>query len=304
MRWIRVAFAACVLLALSLAGCAILRPGGEGDTEPFSIVILPDTQYYSQKFPETYLAQTKWIKSKAKRLNIRFVIHVGDIVENPGVEGEWKAADRAHRVLDGKVPYSVLPGNHDGAPDSLGLYNKYFGPSRFAEEPWYGGSITPTSNGANYCRFTAGGVNMMVLSLPYAPSKGELAWAADVAAKYPDDQVILATHAYRNPRGHTPQGRLIWEELVRKTPNIFMVICGHVPAVAHGIRKNDSGAGVHEILSDYQRLPNGGSGWLQVMRFDPAAATIRVEAYSPLLDEYKTEEPHTYELVWEMLGKE
>jgi len=278
-------------------GILVPPAGAEEPPEPFTIVLLPDTQFYSQKFPETYLAQTRWIKETATELNTKFAIHLGDIVETPQSEAEWQVADRAHKELDGHVPYSMLPGNHDGAPGNLALYNRYFGPARFVDQPWYGESVSPTNNAVNYCRFAAGGRQWMVLSLTYDPTAAELAWAREVAAAHPDDDIILATHVYLirgDKKG--PRGRLIWDKLVRMSPNIRIAVGGHVPAVAHGISVNDSGGEVLEILSDYQGLPNGGNGWLQTMRFDPVDGTVHVEAYSPLLDEHNKAPQHSYTL--------
>jgi hypothetical protein len=126
-----------------------------------------------------------------------------------------------------------------------------------------------------------------------------------VAAAYPDDDIILATHAYLLGNGQRgPRGRLIWDQLVRTSPNIRMVVAGHIAGVAHGTAVNDSGGEVHEILCDYQGLPNGGNGWLQTMRFDPVAGKIHVEAYSPLLDEYNKQPEHTYTLDLKVLKPE
>ena len=91
-----------------LAGFSFGQP-----PEPFTIVLLPDTQYYSDKYPDTFLAQTAWIKDHAKERNIKFVIHLGDIVDDGTNERQWKVADEAYRALDGAVPYSCRPGNHD-----------------------------------------------------------------------------------------------------------------------------------------------------------------------------------------------
>ncbi len=284
-------------MVLVVTSCMMVPRGNTRIDKPFTIVLLPDTQLYSQNFPDTYLAQTRWIKETATELNTEFVIHLGDLVQTPKSATEWQVADRAHKVLDGHVPYSVLPGNHDGAPGALALYNQTFGPARFADQPWYGGSISPTNNAANYCRFSAGGRQWMVLSLTYDPTEAELSWARKVAADHPKETIILATHAYlirSNKKG--PRGRLIWDKLVRMSPNIRIVVGGHVPAVAHGVSVNDSGGEVLEILCDYQRLPNGGNGWLQTMRFDPTAGTIHVEAYSPLLKQYNKEPGHSYSL--------
>ncbi len=295
LRWSR--FLPLLLVAAIAIPAAAKAPTAKAPAakEPaeFTIVLIPDTQNYSEKFPDTYLAQTKWIKDVAVKRNIKFAIHLGDIVQVPTKEVEWKVADRAHKVLDGHVPYSVLPGNHDGANKPV-LYNKYFGPARFKGKPWYGGGISPTNNAANYCRFAASGVPLMVLSLPYRPSAADLAWANKIVAARPTDRVIVATHEYRNRKGRTATGNRIWEKLVRKNANIFMVVCGHIATIAHGVSVNDAGGNVHEILCDYQSHPNGGDGWLQTMRFNPAVGKIHVEAYSPLLDKHNKAPAHTY----------
>lgn len=293
-----------LLATISLSGAA----------EPFSVVVLPDTQNYAEKFPDTYLGQTKWIGENAEKENIKFVLHLGDIVQNHNTsEAEWQVADRAHRQLDGIVPYSVVPGNHDlGMVEKqlnrdTSLYNKYFGPKRFADQPWYGGHLGET-NDNNYCYFDAGGMQFMVLSLEYSPRDETLAWAAEVAARHPRHRVILITHCYMRPKGRDRQtggafgnsGDGVWEKLVRRAPNIFLVVSGHVLGVGRQVSVNEAGLPVHETLVDYQGLPNGGDGWLRIMRFIPSEDKIEVRAYSPLLDETMEDQEHTFSLDYSM----
>ena len=251
----------------------------------FAVVLLPDTQNYSEKFPETYVAQTRWIARHAAAENIRFVIHLGDIVQVAGERPQWENANRAQSILDGLVPYSMLPGNHDGSPGATKLYNEYFPPERFACRPWYGGHMGKT-NDANYCFFYAGGMAMMVISLGNDPSNEMLAWAGAIADLHPDHRVIVATHMYMGAKQRNEVGERIWQQLVRRHANIFMVVCGHVGAAAYRTSVNDAGGTVHEILCDYQNKPNGGNGWLEVLRFAPGENKIRFDAYSPLLDQH------------------
>ena len=295
------------ILAITLLSCTIAV--AEQPAESFSVVLLPDTQFYSEKSPDTYVAQTEWIKRRVEADNTKFVVHLGDLVQTATVEQEWINCDKAHRVLDGVVPYSVLPGNHDiatghdAAPGATELYNKYFPPSRFEDRPWYGGHHGET-NDANYCRFDAGGMKFLVVSLAYDPSDEMLQWAGQVVAEHPEHRVIVATHMYMNPKGRLKPAERIWTELVSKHANIFMVLCGHIGATAHRTSRNNAGRIVHEILCDYQNKPNGGNGWLQTMRFVPAENTILVKAYSPLLDKGNDGLQHTYPLEYDMSGRE
>ncbi len=305
--------AVCILVG-AVGGCA---PGAERTAE-FTVVLLPDTQYYSDEFPETYLTQTRWIKRQAKVDNIRFVIHLGDIVQNSGVERQWKVADAAHRILDGAVPYSMVPGNHDmdvkngQRVRNTRLYNKYFPPSRFEKYPWYGGHKDET-NTNNYCFFEGGGMKFMVLSLEFAPADETLKWADKIVRAHPDRQVIVATHYHLRGKGRSKDpgpygldgsvGEKLWSKFLHKHANIFMAVCGHVAAVHHQTAVNDAGGKVHEILCDYQNKEKGaggGNGWLQRLRFVPTENRIYVEAYSPLLDKYNKDPKHTYTLEYDM----
>ena len=48
----------------------------------FSIIILPDTQYYSSRYPDIFYQQMEWIVENKGLLNIQYVVHVGDITDN------------------------------------------------------------------------------------------------------------------------------------------------------------------------------------------------------------------------------
>jgi len=297
------------LILMAVGGC--IRP------ESFTVVLLPDTQNYSEKYPEIYMAQTEWIKSSAKRDNTKFVIHLGDIVNRAGDETQWQVADRAHRILDGVVPYSVVPGNHDmdhqdgQLTRETTLYNKYFPPSRFERYRWYGGHMGRT-NANNYGFFEGGGTRFMVVSLEFAPSDQAIEWAHGVIDAHKDRQVILATHSYltrtgRSTGGHgglnANSGENLWNKLVRKHENVFMVVCGHISGTRWQTSTNDAGRTVHEIMFDYQNLAHGGDGWLVPLRFMPADKVIRVQPYSPVLKQYNTDPEHMFMLDYDVTSR-
>jgi hypothetical protein len=286
------------------------------DTKPadesFSVVLLPDTQNYSEKYPDTYIAQALWIRQQAKEDNIKFAIHLGDIVQTSTKKPEWENADRAMRLLDGVVPYSVAPGNHDMVVKSRDstLYNEYYSPKRFAGRPWYGGHMDET-NDNNYCFFEASGMKFMILNLEFAPRDETLEWAAGVTKRFPDHRVIVATHCYMRPDQRDTgcatsyniagnSGEQIWQKLIRKQPNIFLVVSGHVLGVGLQTSVNDAGGKVLEMLTDYQGLPNGGDGWLRSLKFVPAENKIHVRTYSPVLKQDNMDVKETFSLDYEM----
>lgn len=290
-------FLCLVTLAMVIAAPQVQARPPQGD---FAVVLLPDTQFYSESFPQTYLGQTAWIRSYASAGKVKFVIHLGDIVQHFDAEAEWRNAHRAHCLLDGVVPYSVLPGNHDMDENlDAPLYHEYFPPARFQHHAWYGGGMDGT-NANNYCLFRACGMPFMVLSLAFKPSDEALQWAGEVIRSHPDHRVIVATHTYMTPNGRNGPGERIWNQLIRRHENVFLVLSGHVLGVAHQTSVNDAGRQVHEILCDYQGLPHGGDGWLQILYFRPREHRIEVVAYSPLLGRFNEEPEHTYALPYDM----
>jgi hypothetical protein len=305
--WVTILFVALVLLSRTSAA-QDAKPADRN--EVFTVVLLPDTQFYSEKYPETYVAQTMWIRERAKADNTKFVVCLGDIVQNAHVEKEWFNAYEASHILDGVVPYTSVPGNHDQVSKNdvltrdTTLYNKFFGVKRYEKEPWYRGHMGD-ANDNNYCTFQAAGRDFLILSVEFAPRDEVLTWAAEVCQKHPQHNIILATHSYLNLKGRTTgqakvadsttnSGQQMWDKLVTKQPNIFMVACGHVGGVNLLLSKNDAGGQVIEILTDYQNLAKGGEGWLRTMKFVPTENKIYVEAYSPLLKKQNLDPKHTH----------
>ena len=302
---------AAIAFVFAIPNSALAQDDALAETS-FTVVLLPDTQFYSEKHPNTYISQTLWVRERRKADNIKFAIHLGDIVQTSTKQPEWENANEAMRMLDGVVPYSMVPGNHDMVVkdrDST-LYNQYFSPARFQGQKWYGGHMGE-SNDNNYCFFEACGMQFMVLSLEFAPRDETLEWAAAVIRRHPDHRVIIATHCYMRPDGRDTDcatsykidgnsGDQVWHKLIRKQPNIFLVVSGHVLGVGLQTSLNDAGGKVVEMLTDYQGLPNGGDGWLRSLRFVPDENKIHVKTYSPLLDEENKNPEESFSIDYDM----
>ena len=116
-------------------------------------------------------------------------------------------------------------------------------------------------------------------------------WAGDVLTAYSDRRAIVVSHSILNyPAGDptntpfTTWGSTIYEAL-KVYPNLFLMLCGHNHA--EGMRTDVyNGNTVYTLLADYQDLPNGGNGYLRILRFSPDNDTIMVQTYSPTLDSY------------------
>lgn len=286
---------------LPLIAIVLFISGGSASAqEPFSIVLLPDTQNYAEKASyDVYAHQTQWIANNRSARNIQFVVHLGDVTQHD-VAAQWQVADAAHDILDAAgVPFSITAGNHDIYPSNAvyareSLLGQYFGPQRFSGKPWYGESFDST-NENNYMFFNAGGMQFMVISLEFVPRKDVVSWANELIRQHPNHRVIIATHCYQDytgdyttgwADGYDIEGREgvdLWEELIQRHSNIFLAVSGHIQGVAYRRRTGLNGNVVHEILSDFQSEPvlgNGtalGNGWLRVLTFKPEQDEIDIE---------------------------
>jgi hypothetical protein len=282
----------------------------------FTVAVLPDTQNYSEKFPDTYLAQTNWLVENQKARNIACVLHLGDVT-NHNTPAEWENAVRAMSVLDGKLPYFMVPGNHDysdngSCKDRTSRLSEYFPVEKFRDLPTFGGTYDrePDRMENSFHLFSAGGRNFLVLALEFGPRREVVAWANKVAGRHKDRAAILITHAYMyfdetrynwnekgeqqrwNPHSYpvaratgddVTDGQELWKGLVSKPGNFVMTLNGHV--LGDGLGRMTSttpgGRDVHQLLVNFQMRPKGGDGWLRLLEFRPDGKTVQVYDYSP-----------------------
>lgn len=318
-----VTYFALVLMCLLFAGC-LETQNNTSDLQPFSIIILPDTQVYSHdrtewfncSRKEIFTQMTKWIVANAEELNIKFVMHIGDMVQEHDKPYQWANANEAMSILDGVVPYSLVLGNHDMALDATRNttnFNKTFPYTRYESEPWFGGRMvddgyTPANTYDNtYHFFSAAGMDFLVIALEVGPTDAVLAWADGIVSRYPNHRVIITTHSYlfRNdtrdsigehlPASHSPSrsGEEIWQKFVKKHKNISFVFSGHFGHSDNhkGLLAStgDHGNTVYQILCGYHL-----DGWLRILTFVPDKDKIYVKTYSPWQPEDPSDRCNSY----------
>jgi hypothetical protein len=327
-----------LLLVASLSHLFATEPSTSNSQNPkigksFTIAVLPDTQFYcdtrlklSSKWGNGdlrryFLEQTRWVRDNRMRLNIVFLVHEGDIVQADAHE-EWAIARKAMSILDGKVPYCMCLGNHDmgfeKADNKYGgniavnrttRFNDYFPRKKFAERSEFGGTFDPDRHDNSWYHFEAAGMKFLIVALEYHPRDEVLDWANTTVAEHPDHRVIVLTHAYlkgnktrsaRKLKLKGNNGEQMWQKFVRRHRNIFMVLCGHFSGEAVLTSAGDHGNPVHQVLSDYQHLNNGGESWLRYMVFHPEANKIRIHTYNPALNKFKKGPSSRFDLDYPM----
>lgn len=310
----------CILILVAITSCSAKK---------FKLVLLPDTQTYSAVYPEIFKAQAEWIVENAD--SIAFVLHQGDITDNNS-EKQWQNAVEALHLLDGKVPFAFVAGNHDIGDSGKNantrdsdLFNKYMPYIKYSGMKGFGDAFEPGKMDNTWHTFKAGGMDWLILCLEFGSRNKVLDWAAKVIEAHPKHKVIINTHAYmysddtrmniNKDHSWVPQrygvgqysgedapndGEMMWEKLVSQYPNILMVVSGHVlhSGEAHLISEGVHGNKVYQMLANYQGgvegSVKGGNGFLRILTIDPSRSRISIRTYSPVLNEYKTESDHQF----------
>ena len=284
-----------VLLVVSLF---LLMSGNEMAGQDFTLVVIPDPQYYASTYPVVYYSQTQWIADNKTDSNIVFATAVGDLVNTSSKVSEYLIADTAFDILDaGNVLYSVSPGNHDMMTGTL--YETYFGVSRFTEKSWYGGHFG-SDNFNNFSRFSASGMDFIIINLQYSPGTTQLNWADSLLKANSSRRAIVVQHdilnidnSWVNKASYTA---------LKDNPNLFLMLCGHMYSASDGAayraELGDDGHTIHIVMADYQGYTE--SGYLRILRFSPTNDMIYMTTYSPYTSASITTLPDQMEMVYNM----
>jgi hypothetical protein len=324
---------------------ATMLAGTSAAAAPFRFVALPDTQVYSEnRFPDgrfppvtdpagtghIFGDQTQWVVDNAAAKNIRYVGHLGDIVQNgdnPALApAEWALAKAAmDKLLDADIPHGTVMGNHDDqhGPNYMADYLTNFGPQNYAGRDWY--TAASPSGGANFVQLEQDGRKVGFLNFSIDQPQDEIDWANGIIKANPDTIFVVGTHRYLydyklfagryGETNVTPLGTFtltegrqlepgfntgqeLFDEIVAANPNVLMIHAGHFHSEYLQVTgTTDTRGQVIEILTDYQDARNGGDGWLRLYTLDFDAGTLGWETYSPTLDRQRSTLDHFVETI-------
>lgn len=270
--------------------------------DDFAMAVLPSTLHYTTAAARNgyFYDQTGWITDNREARNIVGVIHTGDVISRAAEDSQWNVATAAMAILEepgdgipNGLPYSMAIGNRDqnplGTPGATAAFNRFFGKERFKNRDYYGGSIDG-KNDNSWIHFKVRGLEVVVVSLEYdvAQKPAVLTWAKSVFARYPSALGIVNVHFSVQADGaFGAQGQKIYDAL-KGVANLQLMTSGHVSG--ERVRTDVfQGNTVHSILGDFHALDDGGTGFMRLLQFSPASNTLRVQTYSPTLDQYQTD---------------
>ena len=312
-----------VMSFMTFSASALITWSSENRYAPskydYSLVFVPDTQILTSFDAVTELPSSgftpeafrghdyvknlyKWIVDNKDSKKIAHVFGLGDITQtdhwlagmldetpdiNAAIDREWDVAMEAIDQLNAAgIPYSQVRGNHD----TLSKFNAAFNTPAYKSQFEY---IDPENFSNTYKTMNIGGIDYLLVTLDYRPSEAALAKAGEVIEQHPKHRVIVTTHEYLTndeTNYYYGVGQDLWDNFVKKYPNMFMVLCGHIgyPQIMARQKNGDYGNRVHEILIDAQDIDlTDPLGMVAVLYFDEANSQVWVEYYSTVKGKYQ-----------------
>ena len=295
----------------------------QGEEYEYVLAFLPDIQYLTQNNPHNLKVMFDYLVEQGKQKKIEYVIGLGDIT-NSNTQSQWDTVIRQTDRLNGYIPYSLVPGNHDVLLNKkLELFNESYAKKTgfyYQHVAANGGFFKNDSVRNTYLTFSVGEIDYIIINLDFGATDDILEWAGSVLDAHPEHRAILTTHGYLNGDGTTldvtdaydpttydkkfNSGEEMWEKLVSKHENIDMMVCGHMhhDSIVCTPREGDAGNTVYQILMDPQTTCKnlGGLGVIGLMYFTADGSRARVEYYSTVFDKYFCESNKNIELVFEV----
>ena len=269
-------------------------PGSGPVAEAFTLVWTSDTQHYSELHPEYLTAMTQWAVTNKAAYNVKAFIHTGDMVNRAASTRQWGNIDAALDILAGELPFLALAGNHDVGTETIdySYFLKHVA-SRYPDAS----DFYQKGRGA-YVELPMDDQSFLLIGTSWGYKDAAVDWLNKVIAKYPNHIVVLAAHSYLNTNGSlTDGGDILFERVVKKNPNVRIVLSGHRDDIAFrtdSIDDNRDGLPdrtVYTQLYNYQEVKQaGGGGYMRILTIDPGKRTMDVKTYSPYFDEWKTGE--------------
>lgn len=242
-----------------------------------------------------------------------------------GSRGQWNYVDGAFKRLDGKIPYIISPGNHEYGfmcfENRNTRFTEFFKKGRNVHndkillEMFPNAFGVPTLENACYkVDLGNGWGEAIIFAVEFCPRDAVLNWVGEKCrTDFSEKKVFLLLHDYlkmdgkRTGKPYFPPkyvimhkqpdnngGEDVWQKLVRKTPNIRLVMCGHTGGGTHRIsdntatvvERNDAGKDVVQMVFAQHGRPHdghGADGWLRTLEFMPNGKTVKVATFSPYL---------------------
>lgn len=290
--------------------------------DEFSIVVLPDTQYYVNRDKnstadfKTLVDIIEWITNNQDKYNIKQVLHVGDVCQNPNDMLEWERANLVmSELLNNEIPVLISPGNHDA--DDMRRWSNY---RKTFSYDWYRSLVDNiehvekmgTYDGGPENIFymsNLGGEKFLFLATEYFPREDVMDWAVNIFNNHSEAHAVFLTHGLLNYDGSLGNdtryfqtsigdqddalsGTDMWNRYLSNVENLQFSINGHywdyLTFNSHKTLLDNNNNPVQLIHHNYQGYDNKScGGWFRIMTINKKDYTVNSYTYSVQYDKWK-----------------
>ena len=249
--------------------------------EPFSLIWFSDTQYYAYKRPDIFLSMAEWATRIQIDYNAAAVICTGDIVDNRNYTRHWTNAEAAIDKITESMPFYCIAGNHDVGADKV-EYETYLSYD-FCSAPeemefsadrrcW----VLPLYRQGN-----------LLCGIGWQNDDAYADWLNARIEVYRDLPAVLLVHSFLNDDSSlSTNGRRVEKAILRNSPTVRLVLCGHNDGSARWSRTYGDGHVVNAMMYNFQDDKKYGLGYARILMFNPNTRNIAVTTYSPYLNDY------------------
>ena len=266
-----------------------------------------------------------WLLANKDEHKIEYVMTLGDLTQQSWT-AEWDYVKSQLYRLEGKIPFSIVAGNHDRRDPEIkemtehgyhiwpedklldAYFHKVFNDDTYRAQ--IDGSKTYGDVANTYNAFEVGNTKYLLITLDYGASDAVLEWASGIVESYPDHKVIINTHAYLFRDGTTVDaydvysatrvdggandGDEMWEKFISKHENIVLVFSGHDPYdhIVYTKSVGEKGNTVTQFLIDPQGMDAYMpvcTGMIAMLYFSEDGNTITVRYYSTVYNRFGSE---------------
>ncbi len=261
---------------------------------PFSVIWITDTQFLSASSPGDFDSLCTWIVNNSARLNLKAVIHTGDLVDTDTDANQWSnAAHSMGLLLSNNITYCWCAGNHDTfVSQSYPAFNV----SAMRLKPYWvsdynGGMDTAIS-------FNISNQKILLIDIEYDGDNSVLQWANNLINNNPSASVIIGTHEYLDPSsgGYSSWATNFQVSVLNTHPKVFMTLNGHfhptdITAYRTRVGSRD------ELYWDRQDADSyRGAGAARIFTFDVAQNKVNVTTYNTNQNYYMTDSDNQFTL--------
>lgn len=248
---------------------------------PFSLIWFSDTQYYAYKRPEIFLSMADWAVRIRSDYDAAAVVCTGDIVDNRNYTRHWTNAEAAIDRIRESMPFYCVAGNHDVGADTVdySTYRQYdFCTTPEAMEFYDDGRcwvLPMREHGILLC-----GIGWQNDAM-YAD------WLNERIDAYRNLPAVLLVHSFLNDDGSlSVNGKRVEKEILRASPSVRLVLCGHNDGSARWSKSYVDGHTVNALMYNFQDDKKNGLGYARILMFNPKTRNIAITTYSPFLNDY------------------